>query len=206
MRSLIVAILAVMAPAAAQAYEEPAHTVEISEGRFEVRSYEPVIVASVVVNAQGRRAANLGFRPLADYIFGNNTARAEIDMTAPVSQRAVAQKIEMTVPVSQTAASPEQTLIAFFMPSDWTMETLPVPNNPDVILSEIPARRVASYRFYGGGSDQQQAIATERLAEWMDMRGMEPLGEPTFNFYSGPWVPGPLRKNEVHMEIAPFQD
>ena len=202
MRSLIVAVTAIMAPAVVQAYEEPAHTVEVSDGRFEVRTYQPVIVASVVVNAQGRRAASIGFRPLADYIFGNNTARVDIEMTTPVSQRAVSQKIDMTVPVSQTAASPEQTLIAFVMPSEWTMETLPQPNNSNVTLSQIPARRVASYRFFGGGTDLQQEIATEILGAWMDMNDLKPIGAPTFNFYSGPWVPSPLRKNEIHFEIS----
>ncbi|MEO0785155.1 MAG: heme-binding protein [Pseudomonadota bacterium] len=203
MRSLVAALAVLVAPLSAAAYEEPAHTVELEEGKFEIRTYEPVIVASVIVNATGREAANLGFRPLADYIFGNNTARADIDMTAPVTQRAVSQKIDMTVPVTQTAANGSQTMISFVMPSEWTMETLPEPNNDDVILAQMPARRVASMMFRGGGSDRQQAEAEASLRDWLETKGLEPLGVPTFNFYSGPWVPGPFRKNEVHLEIAP---
>ena len=202
MRFLFALFAAMAAAMTASAYEEPAHVVEVTDGRFEVRIYEPVIVASVVVNAPGREAVNIGFRPLADYIFGNNTNTAGIDMTAPVSQQAVSQKIDMTVPVTQTAASPNQTVVSFVMPSQWTMETLPKPNNPDVILAEVPARRVASYRFSGSGNDRQQGEAAARLAGWMAGRGLEPLGPPTFNFYSGPWVPGPFRKNEVHFEVA----
>lgn len=202
MRFLLAALAALAGAMTASAYEEPAHVVEVADGRFEVRTYEPVIVASIVVNAPGREAANIGFRPLADYIFGHNTATAEIDMTAPVSQQAVSRKIDMTVPVTQTAASANQTVVSFVMPSQWTMETLPTPNNRDIILAEIPARRVASYRFSGSGTDRQQGEAAARLARWMAERELEPLGPPTFNFYSGPWVPGPFRKNEVHFEIA----
>ncbi|MEO0816495.1 MAG: heme-binding protein [Pseudomonadota bacterium] len=204
MKNLIASAVVAMLPATASAYEEPAHTVERAEGRFEVRTYDPVIVASVIVNASGREAANLGFRPLADYIFGNNQARGNIEMTAPVSQRSVAQKIDMTVPVTQTEASANQTVISFVMPSEWTMDALPIPNNSDVILAELPVRRVASYRFSGGGSDRQQEEAANALAAWMEENGLEPLGAPTFNFYSGPWVPAPFRKNEVHFEVAPL--
>ncbi|MEL6567209.1 MAG: heme-binding protein [Pseudomonadota bacterium] len=204
MKNLVASAVVAMLPAAASAHEEPAHTVERVEGRFEVRTYEPVIVASVIVNASGREAANLGFRPLADYIFGNNTTRGNIEMTAPVSQRAVAQKIDMTVPVTQTEASANQTVISFVMPSERTMDMLPMPNNSDVILAELPVRRVASYRFSGGGSDRQQEEAANALAAWMAENDLEPLGAPTFNFYSGPWVPAPFRKNEVHFEVAPL--
>ncbi|MEM6914072.1 MAG: heme-binding protein [Pseudomonadota bacterium] len=202
MRSLIVALLVILTSGPALAYEEPAHTVELEDGRFEVRTYEPMIIASVIVNAEGRRASSLGFRPLADYIFGNNTAKAEIEMTAPVTQREVSQKIDMTVPVLQAGSSPGQTMVAFVMPSEWTMASLPTPNNSDVEISEVPSRRVVSYRFYGSGTDKQQTIATEILGGWMDMNDLVPIGEPIFNFYSGPWIPGPLRKNEVHFEIA----
>ena len=89
----------------ASATEEPPHTVIIDDGKFQIRSYEPAIVAEVDVTGDMRRAGNSGFRPLADFIFGNNIARADIEMTAPVTRQAASEKIEMTAPVTRVAAS-----------------------------------------------------------------------------------------------------
>ena len=46
---------------------------------IEIRNYSPYVTADILVNEEYDKAANQGFRPLANYIFGNNIA-----MTAPV--------------------------------------------------------------------------------------------------------------------------
>ncbi len=91
---------ATLAPARADT-EEPRFTVVDKVGAIEIRQYGPRLAADVVVQGDEEDARSNGFRPLADYIFGNNTARAKIDMTAPVAQERN-EKIAMTAPVSQT--------------------------------------------------------------------------------------------------------
>ena len=90
--TLLTALLTIMP---ATATEEPEHTIIVKDGKFEIRQYEPLIVAEVEVTGDMRRAGNSGFRPLADFIFGNNTAQDDIAMTAPVTRKR-SQKIEMT--------------------------------------------------------------------------------------------------------------
>ncbi len=51
-------------------------------------------------------------------------------MTAPVSQDAGSEKIAMTAPVSQERTG-GQWRIAFVMPSEYTMDTLPEPVGPE---------------------------------------------------------------------------
>ena len=46
---------------------------------IEIRDYTPMIVAEIEVSGDREEAIQQGFRTLADYIFGNNTAFADRD-------------------------------------------------------------------------------------------------------------------------------
>lgn len=196
---LIAAILSVL-PVTAGATEEPPHQTLVKDGKYEIRQYEPTIVAEVEISGDMRRAGNSGFRPLADYIFGNNTARSEIAMTAPVT-RVKSEKIAMTAPVTRTMDDDTWT-VAFVMPSEWTMETLPVPNNPDVTLREVPGELMATVKFAGVGRERVFAQKEEALQTWLSEQGYEVVGAARYAGYDAPWVPGPFRRNEVMIPVA----
>lgn len=66
--------------------EEPQYTVVSSNWGYEVREYEPYIVAKVEVWWTQDEALNSGFWLLAWYIFGWNKSNDSIAMTAPVSE------------------------------------------------------------------------------------------------------------------------
>lgn len=179
---------------------EPAFTVEREEGAFQVRRYEPMIVASVTVDGERGTAANRGFRLLADYIFGNNTG-GKIAMTAPVMQ-SPGETIAMTAPVMQEPAAGEDWTVSFVMPASYTMETLPRPNNEAVRIEERPGRTVAAIRFAGLNTRARLARNTRELAAWVEANGLEPAGPHEFAFYDPPWTPPFLRRNEVLIPIA----
>lgn len=73
-RLLAILVLAILARYA-MAIAEPAYSVTEQSPPFELRTYRPRIVAEVVVAGSMDEASDAGFRLLADYIFGNNTAR-----------------------------------------------------------------------------------------------------------------------------------
>ena len=126
------ALVAVSLGGPAMAIEEPRYQLLEQDERFELRRYAPRIVAEVEVSGEFEEAGNTAFRPLADYIFGNNIAEQKIAMTAPVTQEPPAgQKIAMTAPVTQQA-SDDRHLVRFAMPAAFTMETLPKPRNQRV--------------------------------------------------------------------------
>ena len=56
----------------AMANEEPRYEVVKKEDDFEVRRYQPMIIAEVLVTGTLSEASNKGFRQVADFIFGNN--------------------------------------------------------------------------------------------------------------------------------------
>jgi hypothetical protein len=185
----------------AMATEEPKHRVLEKRDEFEIRLYEPQVVAETVVEGEFGGGGNEGFRRVAGYIFGGNDGGRKIAMTAPVAQErrpgeSDGMKIAMTAPVAQQKTG-EGWTVAFIMPSEHTLATLPKPNDARVTLREVPARRVAAVTFSGTwGAERFDTVARELLAK-LDAAGFTPAGPPVYARYNPPWTPWFLRKNEV---------
>ena len=125
----------------------------------EIRQYGPRIAAETTVADDEDRSRNIGFRRLARYIFGANHRDETISMTAPVSQQPNrdGDEIAMTAPVAQSRNSGGHWTIRFFMPSKWSIETLPKPDDDNVRLVTVPAETVAVLRFTGDRSPDRRA-------------------------------------------------
>ena len=182
------------------AIEEPKYTVIEKSGEFELRAYSPKIVAETLVTGSMDKASSAGFRLIADYIFGNNTTRTgdneKISMTAPVAMEPRSEKISMTAPVSMEQTG-GQWRVHFVMPAQYTLETLPKPNNPLVTLREVPAGNYAVIRFSGFAGEDKVAKKTTALMAWLDSKGITPIGKPELARYNPPWTLPFLRRNEV---------
>lgn len=199
-------LLLLLATGATMATEEPAYTLIEQSGNVELRRYGPLIVAETLVSGSMDDASGSGFRRIADYIFGNNTVRngghQKISMTAPVTMAAQSKEISMTAPVSMERSAGKWRM-HFVMPSEYTLETLPRPNNPAVTLREIPATHYAVIRFSGLAGENKVAAKTAELEAWLERRGIEPLGNPQLARYNPPWTLPFLRRNEV---MIPYRE
>jgi hypothetical protein len=178
----------------AMAIEEPRYTVVRAYEVFEVRRYAPYVVAQTLVNAPARGAANQGFRILAEYIFGGNKGSRKIEMTAPVAQTPT--RIAMTAPVAQSASA-DGFLIQFAMPAEWTLESLPEPNDARVALRTVPARTVAVLRYSGTWSQSGYEENLRKLQDALGQNNLRWHGEPVWARYDPPWMPWFLRRNEI---------
>jgi hypothetical protein len=181
--------------------EEPKYSVVGHVGQVEIREYGPRLAASVTVPGDEIAARSAGFRRLAGYIFGGNTAGTSISMTAPVAQSAVSEKIAMTAPVAQTA-TPGGWVISFYMPAKYTLATLPKPRDPGIQIVELPAETDAVYRFSGiPGAD---AVARARAVLLNQLAGSDwrPVGAPFDWFYDPPWTIPWARRNEVAVPVT----
>lgn len=184
----------------AMAVEEPKFTSVVQDGAFEVRDYPALTVAEVVVAGNRREAASQGFRLLAGYIFGGNSQRRSIAMTAPVTS-AVGEKIAMTAPVLQTPGA-GRWVIRFTMPSGQTLDTLPLPNDQRVQLRVAPAERLAVLRFSGLARSPDVAARTAELEQRVAARGLRAVGPAALAQYDPPWTPWFMRRNEVMLPVA----
>jgi hypothetical protein len=185
----------------AMAIERAKYTVVKKEGNFELRQYEPYIVAETVVEGEFDEVGNEGFRRLFDYISGKNRKQQSISMTAPVSQEAESEKISMTAPVNQVRVG-EKYRITFLMPGKYSMETLPEPLDTRVKLKEVPGQLIAAFRYSGTWSRDRYEEKRIRLQALMRERGLEPAGEPIFARYNPPFMPWFLRRNEVLIPVG----
>lgn len=183
--------------------EEPEYAVTAKVGDVEIRHYAARIAAETAIAGEEYNARNAGFRKLAGYIFGANKTNASIAMTAPVAQSA--ETIAMTAPVGQSQDAQGRWVIRFTMPSKYTMATLPVPNDAEVKLVEVPPETIAVLRFTGStGTDavkdqQTKLLATLKASPWTA------TGTPIAWFYDPPWTIPFLRRNEVAVPVSSAQ-
>lgn len=123
-------------------------------------------------------------------------------MTAPVlSQEVQSEKIKMTAPVVEQEQSEGRHMVAFVMPSEHHLDSLPTPNNPDVKLTEIPARRYAVLSFSGVVTAEVVKERKSELLQKLAQDSLNPAGEPIVAQYDPPWTPPAQRRNEILIEL-----
>ncbi|WP_293863929.1 heme-binding protein [uncultured Alsobacter sp.] len=179
--------------------EQAKYRVVDQQDKFELRAYEPAVVAEVRVEGDRDAAVNEGFRSLAAYIFGANVPGTSIAMTAPVTQEA-GQRIAMTAPVTQQGGKGNWT-VRFIMPAGSRLATMPKPKDARVHLAEMPARRIAAVRFSGLATDTSLADQERQLDDWIAKRKLTPTGPAVFAYYDPPWTLPFLRRNEVLVPV-----
>lgn len=186
------------------ATESPSYTVLVHAEEFETRQYAPNIVAQTVVDGDFDSASSLGFRKLAGYIFGGNTSKQKIAMTSPVGMaQNKSEKIAMTSPVGQEIKDGKY-VITFTMPSSYTLDSLPTPNDSAVSLSLVPAKTYVSVQFSGIWSESRYQEHLASLRKWITEKNYEAIGEPNYARYNPPWTPWFMRRNEILIEIKPL--
>ena len=210
----------------AMATEEPKFELLAKHDAIELRRYPAFIVAETTVDGDMDAASGKGFRAIADYIFGNNkitgastdNASAKIAMTAPVAMAplpAASQEIAMTAPVTmepvaeatpgststQTLQGAKRWRVHFVMPSQYTLASLPQPNNPGVQLRQVPATTWAVLTYSGFNTEAGTQKRTDELLAWLAGEKIKPIGSPQLARYNPPWTLPMFRRNEVMVEI-----
>jgi hypothetical protein len=198
---LTVLVITTLLGSAAMAVETPDYKVVQHEGAFEVRDYPSLVVAEVTVEGDQKDAARKGFRILAGYIFGGNRQRRKVAMTAPVTQQASSEKIAMTAPVEQTRDTTGAWVIRFTMPSTWTLQTLPVPDDARVQLRQTRPARFAVLRFSGLARPEDVRARSEELRALVKSHGLHATGPISLAQYNPPWTMWFMRRNEVMVKV-----
>lgn len=185
--------------------EQADYTVVKTMNGYEIREYPAHIVAQTTVQGSYGESMSNGFRIVAGYIFGGNTKRESIAMTAPVVAQKeegsqASERIAMTAPVVATDEGDSQ-VISFGMPRSYTLETLPKPNDPRVKIVMIPARKYAVVRFSWYRSDARVKSMQAKLLSALARDGIVAEGSTAYAGYNAPWTPPWMTRNEVFVEV-----
>ena len=163
--------------------EKQKYSVVRSEKEFEIRFYPSAILATVYSDARNyRELAYPGFRKLAGYIFGGNESETKISMTSPVH-------------MDMNTAS-----MSFVMPSAYSEENLPTPDDPGVKIERTEDVYVAAIRFGGYASDKDISRYSEKLRSLLEEQGIRWYGNFRYLGYNPPFQPFG-RRNEIIVNV-----
>ena len=172
----------------AQAIESLSFDVLETYDDVEIRQYAPHLLATVRVDGKFDEAGSQAFRPLFNYINGDNRSDAKIAMTAPVLQ--------------QPDKRQGSWLISFVMPGGFEIDSLPVPTSEIVQVSEQPSMRVAALEYRGGWSQSRYAEHELKLRSALSNMTLTACGNPRWARHDPPFMPWFLRKNEILIPLC----
>lgn len=156
-----------------------------SQQKIELRYYERLVLVSTPMVGGMDSGKNGAFYKLFGYISGKNTQGSEIAMTAPVFM----------------GDAIEQPTMSFALPTSYTLDTAPTPQDPDVKLYEVIDYTVAVITFNGvlkrGNIDKHKAL----LETWIESEGYKIKGAYKAAGYNPPFTIPALRRNEVLIPI-----
>ncbi len=182
--------------------EEPKYSVIEKRDEYEIREYASYIVAEVEVGGDMREALSSGFRQLAGYIFGGNTAKSSIAMTMPVMDTIeTSESIAMTVPVIDTLSMSGKHIVAFTMPSSYTLESLPKPSNANIRFKKIDKSRRAVLRYSWYATESRVLAKQELLWSYLTRDGYKVQWYRISAQYNPPLSFPSLRRNEVMVNV-----
>lgn len=74
-------------------------------------------------------------------------SRSSVAMTAPVISQQISQPIAMTAPVISQAVSESIYEVSFLMPKQYTLQTLPIPNDKRIRIHTVESKTIAVISF-----------------------------------------------------------
>jgi hypothetical protein len=165
--------------------EEQKYTVIRKEKDFDIRFYPAATIATIHSNAKTyKELSGPGFRQLAGYIFGGNSGKTQISMTAPVH-----------MDINDASST-----MSFVMPSAYNQSNLPKPNDPNVVITKTSDEYVAVISFGGFASDDDLKFYSGKLQNLLKEKGITTYGHYRYLGYNPPYQLID-RRNEIIVSV-----
>jgi hypothetical protein len=157
---------------------------------FELREYQPCVVAEVRNSGQYSSATSSAFGSLFRYISKENKTAAKIAMTAPV----IAAQ-------NQQDAKQDNWSVSFVMPAGSRLQQMPQPIDPQVTLREINQEKCVAISFRGRATEELANKKINQLRASAANQNFALSDETRICRFDPPFKPGLLHYNEIVIPV-----
>jgi len=162
-------------------WEQPDYELLQKINKVEIRKYKQ----SRILTTRASTSSN-AFSKLSSYIFGKNKEK---------------QKIAMTAPVLTESTDNNKVRMVFYLPKKYEDNETPTPFMEDITTEKQEERTVAIIRFHGRMTYKRREKHTDKLLEILHENNIQTQGSLFFLNYSDPFVPPPLKLNEIGIKV-----
>ena len=156
---------------------------------FELREYQPCVIAEVKVSARYSSASSSAFGSLFNDISKGNKTSQKSAMTAPV------------IAAQKTDTSEDEWFVSFVMPSGSTFGHLPDPNDPNVVLRDLDTETCIAMSFRGRATEEKSEQMAKQLRAAAAKENMSLSSETRICRFDPPFKPGLLQYNEIVIPV-----
>jgi len=156
---------------------------------FELRAYEPCVIAQVDMLTDYKSATNGAFRHLFNYISKGNETTTPISMTAPV------------IATTEGVLNSDHWDISFVMPAGSSIADLPVPRDSKVVLHEVAREECIALSFRGRATIDVCMRKEQELRLLAKEQNIELSSETRICRFDPPFKPGIFHYNEIVIPI-----
>lgn len=180
--------------------EEALYATLFSDGNYEIRLYEPLVIAQAASGGGYLQATRAGYKSLTDYVSGNNLAQQTVSVNAPQLIGATKPKIELTTPYYEEFLDGVW-LTSVAMPEQYSLATLPKPVDEFITFETLPRMRTAVITFSGYRSERLITRKADQLLQWIGQESLQAISPPRSVIFDSPLtIPG-LRRHEIHINV-----
>jgi DNA gyrase inhibitor GyrI len=200
--TVLVSLLVSGCSALGQRYgEEALFATLFSDGDYEIRLYEPLIIAQTPAEGSYRQATRAGYNRLTDYVSGNNLAQQVISGSSVSGNRALGgSKVELTTPYYEEFINGFW-LTSVALPEKYTLATLPRPANDLITFDALPRIKTAVISFSGLRSERLINQKADQLLQWIKQENLTAISAARSAIFDSPLALPGLRRHEIHISI-----
>jgi hypothetical protein len=169
-----------------QTVEIAPYDVLYKQDQYELRHYESLVLITTLMDS--KHSEKSAFSNLFDYISGNNKSNKKIAMTAPVF-------------MDKNNDNPDNNTMSFVLPTDFSIETTPIPIDDTVKIEEIKDYTVATIQFNGRLQKDNISKHDDMLREWIKKQKYIIAGEAQTAGYNAPFTIPTFRRNEILIPV-----
>ncbi len=166
-------------------FESIPYTILVKVKPFEIREYDQYLLATTATPVNPK--LDTGFNNVFNYISGENEAKTKISMTVPVV----------------SYEEKQQLITGFYVPSKYAKQTVPKPTNAAVSIQEVQRSLFGVVRFRGRWTEKSFQKQETKLLRYLEQNGYQIISQRYLFRYQPPFIPAPLRRNEIAFQIQP---